>query len=243
MVLVKVVIFHGDVSETCRIADTGTDGDAGQLCRTATLVIVNVIASDDDVGHPTSRREIQRDARMVALPSSIAIFYDIICDEGAVWRRWVSSEDDARAPSVRTGIARNDLFASAQCDAIVGRRGRIADNGVVGDSNLVCRRNIADGATGSTAGSSLHVVVIDDHVTPVGDVDNVFARYRHLEDVVSDGDLGSSGGAGAAAAKRDTKALNISDDVACDDDLAHPRGVTSGSRQEEASLRVVRLIV
>ena len=81
MVLVNVVILHGDVSEACRIAETGTDSDASYLCGTATLVIVNVIASDRDVGHATSRREIQRYARMVTLPGLIAIFHDVICDE------------------------------------------------------------------------------------------------------------------------------------------------------------------
>ena len=243
MVLVNVVIFHGDVSEACRIADTGTNSDAGQLCGIVPLVIVNVIASDGDVRHSTSRREIQRDARMVTLPSSIAIFHDIICDEGAVWRCWVSGEDDACAPGIRTSIACDDLVASAQCDAIVRRRCRIADNSVVGDGNLVCRRNIADGAAGGIAGSGLHIVVIDDDVTPVGNVDNVFARHGHLEGVVTDGDIGSSGGTGATAAKRDTKTPNIRDDVARDDDLAHPRRVAGRSRYEETALRVVRVVV
>ena len=229
MVLVKVVIFYGDVSEACRIADTGTDSDAGQLCGTVTLVIVNVIASNDDVGHPTSRREIQRDARMVPLPGSIAIFYDVICDERAVWRHRASDEDDACAPGIRTTIARDDLFASAHGNAIVRRRGGTGDNCVVGDGYLVPRRSITDSAAGRTAGSRLHVVVIDDDVTPVGDVDDVFARCGHLEDVVADGDVGSPGGAGATAAKRDTKTLNISDDVAHDDDFAHPRRVTGCS--------------
>ena len=58
MVLANVVIFHGDVSEARRIADTGTDSDTGHLCSVATLIVVNVISSDDDVGHSTSGWEI-----------------------------------------------------------------------------------------------------------------------------------------------------------------------------------------
>ena len=100
MVFVNVVVLHRDVGKASRIANTGTDSDAGQLCCSATLVIVNVIASDRNVRHSTSWREIQRDARMVASPGLIAIFHDIIFDEGAVRRRCVSDEDDPCAPSI-----------------------------------------------------------------------------------------------------------------------------------------------
>ena len=160
-----------------------------------------------------------------------------------MWRRCVSSEDDARTPGVRTDIACNDLSASAQCYAIVRRRGRTADDCIIRNGNFVCRWNIADGAAGGMAGSGLHIVVIDDDVTPVGHVDDVFARYRHLEGVVADGNVGSSRLAGATSAKCDTKTLNISDDITRDDELAHPRPVATRSRHKETALRIIRVIV
>src|ERR1700744_56837 len=243
MVLVNVIIFHGDVSKAPRIANTGTNSNAGQLRGSATLVIVNVIPSDRNIRHSTSRRQIQRDARMVALPGLIAIFHDIVFDEGAVGRRCVSHEHDACSPGIRTGIACDDLFTSAQGDAVVRGPGGTRNNCVVGDRYLVRRRSISAGAARRVAGSRLHIVMVNDDVTPVGHIDDVVARYRHLKCVIADGDVGSSRRAGATAAKSHTKALNIRDDVAHDDDLAHPRRITAGSWQEETALRVVHVIV
>lgn len=180
---------------------------------------------------------------MITLPGLIAIFNDVIFDERAVRRRCVTGEDDPRAPRVGTGVPCDHLVASAQCNAIVRRRRGTRDNCVVRDGDPVCRRNIADGAAGGMAGSGLHVVVIDHNVAPVGHIDHVFARHGHLEGVVADGDVGSSGGAGATAAKCDTKSLDIRYDIARDYDLSHSRSVTAGSRQKETALRVVRVIV
>ena len=58
MVLVNVVVLHGDVREARWIAHTGTDGDPGSLCSSVPLVIENVIALNNDIGHATSRWEI-----------------------------------------------------------------------------------------------------------------------------------------------------------------------------------------
>lgn len=54
MVLVNIVILHGDVCETSRIANAGTDSDAGELCRVAAPIVEDMVTSDRDVGHSPS---------------------------------------------------------------------------------------------------------------------------------------------------------------------------------------------